>query len=376
MLAFILNGFITLVISSLLQYLRRHGTAQSQVRQWHPAATTTTTTTTTTTHWCVQVTRRFAPVHTRDPVRFWIATLQVFVRGLGDQQLVTGPLLLIVACIKYIPSADWGNLRTGFHASHFNVIAHIASMRAMDSSLREHQGLGLFRFGVVACSLLLLCLYWISMFGALVLFGVDMVITPLDELDYILMRVMLFSWTMSSVTVLLFATFSMLARFSASANAIALQDAVHVEGGTELFKWAQEFEVNQNRHQHQHQHQNQRTSTLQARTDEVAVKLWRTKLQKKRIRPRDIIGRDLVIYGALLLWDGINVFLWACFAISMASLVLDWHVAKLSNSWGFGQILPVALLLLPLFTLIENYAGMMDHGYVSFFSLLFSLVVS
>lgn len=49
--------------------------------------------------------------------------------------------------------------------------------------------------------------------------------------------------------------------------------------------------------------------------------------------------------------------LWLAFTLAIVALAIDWNVGALSSSWGFGQILPVTLLLLPLFTLIEGFIG-------------------
>lgn len=60
-----------------------------------------------------------------------------------------------------------------------------------------------------------------------------------------------------------------------------------------------------------------------------------------------------VVDGYLLNGDP----LYGPFTFALLALIFDWTAGNLSSSWDFGQILPVMLLLLPILTLIENFAG-------------------
>lgn len=85
----------------------------------------------------------FAPNNTPKPVAFWASTLERLTLNLEDQQLITGPLILVSALIRYVPSSDWVSLAIAFDVAFFSAVTHFVSLRTLRSYMREHPRMAL-----------------------------------------------------------------------------------------------------------------------------------------------------------------------------------------------------------------------------------------
>lgn len=141
MLSFVLSGFVLLLVSFVITRLRAdedYEEHQLEACLWYRTA------------------RRCAPKGTSNPVKFWRTTLLQFVLGLSNQLLISGPLLILVALIRYMSTRDWMNLQTAIHASFFSVVSHLVSMQVLVPYLKERGVLAYNRYAVTGVNLILI----------------------------------------------------------------------------------------------------------------------------------------------------------------------------------------------------------------------------
>jgi len=56
-------------------------------------------------------------------------------------------------------------------------------------------------------------------------------------------------------------------------------------------------------------------------------------------------------------WYTTILILVGLFALALVYLVVDVQDGGIANEWGFGQLLPIFMILLPMFTIFETYVG-------------------
>jgi hypothetical protein len=76
-----------------------------------------------------------------------------------------------------------------------------------------------------------------------------------------------------------------------------------------------------------------------------------------RMRPSILRGVLWIILEAIFPWYMTLFALFGLFAIGLANLALDVQGSGIANVWGFGQLLPTFLILLPIFTIVESYTS-------------------
>jgi len=92
-----------------------------------------------------------------------------------------------------------------------------------------------------------------------------------------------------------------------------------------------------------------------ARNPITALALLLCKWYMVRDAPRAII---IGLAELLFLWYYLSTSLWMFFGFSVQAFVYDIASGASAETWGFGQLLPTFLILLPFFTLIETYGGL------------------
>jgi len=223
------------------------------------------------------------------------------------------------------------------HASYFSMVAHLASMRILESYLKDHQILSSIRFAVIYCTLLLSAITQIPILLPLLFSGAGFP-NPI---------IFSISWGMiiSFFYLLASATFSIHIRLLASGNAIELRDSLtwsrYCPPEDNVLKWAREYQPRLAK------------ETLEDKANRTCVWCWRNCYQATQSDYMIMVG----LFEMILPWQSLDYILGISFLNGLVILILDMIDGKILNEWGLGQILPLALLLLPLFTLMENYAG-------------------
>lgn len=326
MLSFVLSSCMTLFISFVVSQLRAVGEQKHDLKK----------------SWWFRIARKSAPARIHDPVAFWIVTLLQFARGFGDQQLITGPLLLITAFIKYVPAKDWLNLQTAIHASFLSVVSHLVSMQLLVPYLRDRKLLAHIRHVVISISLIMLAsssfIFIVHRFS----FRIEDWLNPRFLFTFLIIY-------FSSFRLWIY-FFSIIIRIHASPNAFILHELWPWEYLTpeqkKAISWAMAYK------------QLPKTSPQRNRVDTIVIWIWQ--LYANKFFSTVYLGLSMgrIMTGSpLLLLDPLSNFS----VLALAALGFDWNAGKLSNSWGFGQILPMMLLLLPVLNLIESFVGEQLH---------------
>lgn len=88
------------------------------------------------------------------------------------------------------------------------------------------------------------------------------------------------------------------------------------------------------------------------------ITAWALQLCKWYIAVRPGLSHTIAVLAELLFpWHLLSFTLWLLFILSLTTLIIDMSSSGSAATWGFGQLLPTFLILLPFFTLIETYGG-------------------
>jgi hypothetical protein len=259
-----------------------------------------------------------APKSTINAPRFWASTLERLTLSLADQQLITGLLIATTALIRYIPISDLSSLAVASDAAIFSSITHLASLRTLRKYLREHPRMTVCRLAIAGMtSALIISSYayqvarenWYSSYGV-----------QLGLLIWL-------SWS-----VILSVLISDLALKARSAFDLTWSSIRYID------TWIQSVNV-----------------TGATRNPITALALLLCKWYMVGGVSRAFIT-DLA--EVLFPWYLLSPSLWLFFGFSVQAFVYDIASSASAETWGFGQLLPTFLILLPFFTLIETYGGL------------------
>jgi hypothetical protein len=76
-----------------------------------------------------------------------------------------------------------------------------------------------------------------------------------------------------------------------------------------------------------------------------------------RQKPRILLTSMWITLEVVFPWYTTTLILVGLFALALVYLVVDVQDSGIANEWGFGQLLPIFMILLPMFTIFETYVG-------------------
>jgi hypothetical protein len=247
--------------------------------------------------------------------------------NLADQQLIIGLLILVSAVIRYVPTSDFFNLAITGDTAAFSAITHLASLRTLRPYLRQ-------RFRMTICRLIIVAVTNIT-----VVIIVIITATVVGIRNFSVISVT-YSW------LLVWLSYSIILSIFLSGLALAARIAIQpsMSRPSDI-----ELRINSLRMTDS----NGTLCTNKNPITAVAVRVCHWYLAASP-GPK--------IFSAYLLelifaWRLLSVELWLMFALTLGSLVSDMAYSGLVSSWGFGQLLPTILIILPFFTLVETYGG-------------------
>jgi hypothetical protein len=269
-----------------------------------------------------------APMHTTNAVKFWISTLERLTLNLADQQLITGLLILVSGLIRYLPSSDYDyNLQVVAVSAIFSTVTHLASVRTLRSYLKEHQSMAIGRLVIVGLTFLLLIGIYVYFLAIFPTFR-----SGYDVFSYQLALLLWLSWAIG-LTVFL------------SDSALAARKAFDMSksGRPTIILWVDSIQASD-------KHRSSRSFRSPVTATALLFCKWYT-------TAGTIFKFCLTCLVELLFpWYILSYILWAQFFLSLYGMIV--YMAPSNDaSWGFGQLLPTFLILLPFFTLMETYTG-------------------
>lgn len=283
--------------------------------------------------------KAMSPDNAEDLIEFWRPILQGFVLNLSDQQLITGLLLVILACIKYF-NTDILSLGIANDLVLFSMITHFATILAIQEMLRDHAKLAVLRMVLVSMTFLLWLLieitvstrYWDSAAAIVPLFSILGI-----------------AWAFWGMCLSLFATdLALKAR-----RAIGRQGTATTAQGQHIVEWIES---------HHQDHSLPRTLS-----EHTIFALRRTLSWLFEQYCRIYIAteypplKSFFWFVAEIFFPFRTGYVGACiqvflFIIGISKLALDLAFSGLTSTWGFGQLLPTFMVFLPFFSLSEAYA--------------------
>ena len=331
MIGFILTGVIATLASVLYRHIQRWRRGQSKVAH-------------------------------KELAKIWEPILEEFVLSLSDQQLVTGLLLVTLTIPKYWNFDLW-SLAIAGDLAFFSIITHFTTILALQQTLRGRS--------LKKLALIRMCLVFITLFLWIL----------------ITIRCTSYLWVISHSTRL-----DALTWFSLIASIIDMVGSIYVFWNICLFLLVTEDAINARKaigkglrpapdDQEFIKKCLPRQHHCQLPQDIPGLLLFMLRESLSWLRePRSWLKEPLSwLFGKFcqsylvpktpllqaLLWAlaevifpirSSSILLFILLIIGIINVILDMIQSGLRKSWGFGQLLPAFMLLLPFFSLAQKYA--------------------
>jgi len=336
MVGFILTGLLATVasgFSALLSSLRSSDKASGSGNpRWKVSA--------------LRLLKASVPDDADDPVEFWTPILEGFVLNLSDQQLITGLFLVILAFAKYF-NTDHSSLSIAGDLAFFSMITHYATILIIQKMLREHFKLAVLRMTLVLVTFVM----WFIMetktsLSYVASLGDDMRFVPLLALFSSIIEAIGFLWIFWGMCLNLSSgDLTLEAR-----RAIGRGDLADDVNRQVIAEWLDSY---------QHDHR-----MPKGIFDHIAFPLKRSlswlfqKLTRSYVTTKSHSWENTLWMMAEAVFPfRLGYLLGASlFCLGIISLSLDLYLSGLVTTWGFGQLLPTLMVILPFFSLTEVYA--------------------
>jgi hypothetical protein len=262
----------------------------------------------------------------------WRDLLEEFIQSVSDQQLITGLLLVSLAIAKYWSLDDLENLSIAGDLAFFSIITHFATVFTLERPLRKLPMLALIRMCLVFITLFMWILITVKLVKILLY---TRLITNIGALGWFSLVISIVemvgaTWVFWDICMLLFVAEDVLEARRAIGRELRpkLNDL-------ESIRWVPE----------------QGYSYLLSRLVMRFCKLY--------LKPKNWLLQALLWVIAEIIFPirfG-NILLFILLVIGIINVILDMVTSGLQKSWGFGQLLPAFMLLLPFFSLAQNCAS-------------------
>ena len=283
-----------------------------------------------------------------EPANIWEPILEEFVLSLSDQQLITGLLLVTLTIPKYWTFDLW-SLTIAGDLAFFSIITHFTTVLTLQQTLRDRS--------LKKLVLIRMCLVFITLFLWIL----------------ITIRCTSYLWV-----VRLSAGLDALTWFSLIASIIDMVGSIYVFWNIFLSLFVTDNAINARKAIGK--------GLRPAPADQQLIKECLPRQHHSQL-PQDIPGPLSLMLREPLSWlfgkfcqsylvpksPLLQALLWALaevifpirsgsillfilLIIGIINVILDMIQSGLRKSWGFGQLLPTFMLLLPFFSLAQKYA--------------------
>lgn len=263
--------------------------------------------------------------------------LEDFVLGLSDQQLITGLLVLIVAYAKYLPGNNT-NLFIAGDLVFFSNITHASTLMILRTYLRQHRK---WKW----CRIYLMYLTsWLWIVQACIYL---VVFTNMHHSSPVPPQLAFYSEIVQIIGVI-WINIVVLLPLIISEKAIMVRDSLSRPSQTGLLDVeAGILDI---------QEDCRKTSRWNLGRGFTKFYVWFCQ-KYIRQRPTAFRGALWITLEVVFPWYTTIYILVGLFMFGLVFLVLDVQDSGISYEWGFGQLLPTFLILLPIFTIFETFTG-------------------
>ena len=270
------------------------------------------------------------PTISSDKKHYWMAIMERFILGLADQQLVTGTAVLLV-----------GYLKCDITAYHFTIVGdlawfssnvHITSLKVLCYYFQEHHAARTWRIALMVAMCAMLIASTVFEFNG----------RWYQSLPVPAHCVFVLAYSVSDIG---FLTFTLLLVLSGYITAIASMFSTSFYPGVIEKKYVQFW-----------QSTNKRYLELR-KVPWIDLNL----IQKIKEICLRIILADKTFLGSLfdVLWFVFGIIWLLSDRVSGAEMMDESSTS--TQSWGFGQLVPMFLLFLPIVTVLEIFWGKLWH---------------
>lgn len=301
-------------------------------------------------HVTYRIAKVLAPSAVDEPLQFWINIISALLIGLSDQQLVMG--LLVLALIAATKGMSFSMYMTSY-ISYFTLITHAATMVTLRPYFRKYRWMTVIRILIMLAAFSLWVIISISCIGAFDILSQSTLPEVLES-----------GWDFSTIGrnfVVIFCVelgvmswiyLSMVPSLFISDRLIQVRKAVG--------RWPMRKE----------------------KLDDSAIRDWILEWSL----PGDIILWPYKLFcrlflhtkskiGRAVLWVIAEIFFpWSIIPATLLLLFIGLLFLLIgvegqyssSTEWNFGQLLPVAMVALPFWALVQGYAGKYTGSFNSF----------
>jgi hypothetical protein len=267
----------------------------------------------------------------------WTDILETFVLGLSDQQLITGLLVLIVAYTKYLPRYNFNFFIAG-DLVFFSNITHAATLTTLRSYLRRHGKLKWCRIALAYLTSLL----WVVQTCIYLAF-----FPSLRHSSPVPARLAFYAEIIQIIGII-WINFVVLLPLFLSERAIMLREALRPSSQVGCPDIEACIGVIEDVWQ-----KNPRGG-LGRGFARFYIWLCQRYIRQK---PRILRVAMWITLEVVFPWYSTILILVGLFALALVYLVVDVQDGGIANEWGFGQLLPIFMILLPMFAIFETYVG-------------------
>jgi hypothetical protein len=333
LVGFILTGILATLASGILAYLPSLGDSSIDP----PPRSRTTV---------LRLLKACSPHDAEDPVEFWTPILEGFVLNLSDQQLITGLLIVALSWAKYFYAQDYSSLRIAGDLAFFSMITHYATVFAVQRMLREHFKLALLRMVLVFITFVWWLVIEISTSFAFFFYAQNGIYGKyLLALISSVVEIVGFVWVFWAMCLGVSASdLTLKAR-----KAIGEGDWANSDSRQHIVEWLDSSS----------QDHRLPKSTL----GHITFPLWRSlswlfeQLGRLYITAKSPFLKEFLRIVAVLVFPfRFGYMQIVLFSLGIVNLSVDLALYGLASTWGFGQLLPTAMVILPFFSLAGVYA--------------------